>query len=79
MRFVIYGRPGCHLCEVMHEDLRPLATELGFDIASIDVDSDPQARERYGMRIPVLVDDEGGEICSTRLEHDAVRRRLAVK
>lgn len=49
----LYGRPGCHLCELMIEELEPVCRAAGRALQVLDVDADPAWRERYGLRIPV--------------------------
>lgn len=49
----IYSRQGCHLCEVLIEELLPmvrgrLATEVR------DIDARPDWRARYELRVPVV-------------------------
>jgi hypothetical protein len=63
----------------MAADLAPLRSELGFELASVDVDSEPVFRARYGKFVPVLVDPSGVSICHYRLDETALRARLAVK
>lgn len=55
-----YYRDGCHLCEQMAAFL---FREWPVQAAAMqwrDVDADPQWRELYGLRVPVLV--VGGEV-----------------
>lgn len=76
MQLVLYGRPGCHLCEAMLEELAPLQAELGFALVVRDVDRDPEWARRFGARVPVLT--LGDEILSEFfLDADRVRARLA--
>lgn len=56
MRFVLYTRRGCHLCE-QAEDLLACA---GLDVELVDVDASRAARERFGLRVPVL--EAGGSV-----------------
>ena len=79
MRFTLYGREGCHLCEDMARALEVLAAELDFAVTKVDVDFDADAEARYGNRVPVLVDGAQSEICHAVLDVEAVRQRLAVK
>lgn len=67
----MYGRPGCHLCEDMQNDLLNLQDELDFKLQVIDVDRDPGLIEQYGSRVPVLVSDKG-EICHYFLDKQAL-------
>jgi len=76
-RLTLYTRLGCGLCEAMEEELRPLASgPQPFQIDEIDVDSDPELRQRYGHWVPVLM-GERGEICHYFLDPDALERYFA--
>lgn len=67
-----YYRVGCHLCEAMAEELRPLLAELDLRLHERDVDADPQWRLRYGLEVPVL--EAGGEvICRYFLDPQRLR------
>ncbi len=46
---------------------RALAT-FGIAFEEVPVDSDPALAERYGLRVPVLVDASGRELCHGRLD-----------
>lgn len=74
-QLVLYGRSGCHLCEDMTLALAEFKRALQFDFVTIDVDSDPELRERYGMLVPVLALD-GREICHYFLDLQALRAVL---
>jgi hypothetical protein len=77
---VLYHRPGCHLCEQM---LAALYVAYGdeLEVRLVDVDGDPDLKQRYGLRVPVLAVD-GGELCEARLDEPAVdayfRRRAGL-
>lgn len=68
--FVVYSRPGCHLCELMLEELIPLCRGRAT-IRVLDVDARADWREAFGLRIPVLCCGER-EVSATRLDRDAV-------
>jgi len=76
MRFLLYSRPGCGLCEEMLDELNalPAAQEFGVDL--IDVDTDEAARVRYGHKIPVLL-FAGELVCHGRLDTEEVYKTLA--
>lgn len=74
---IIYGRVRCHLCDEMWEDLQPLLRQCAHRLQVIDVDSDPQLRARYGLRVPVLVVD-GEEVCAGRLDVAHALRHLGI-
>ena len=55
-RVTFYSRPGCHLCDDARRQLE--LAEPDLEIEEIDVDSDPDLRQRYGLDIPVAVAGE---------------------
>jgi len=71
----VYVRRGCHLCADMTQALQRLRTELGFDVTEVDIDADPELRQRYDTRVPVLVAGDT-EICYYFLEEDRLRACL---
>jgi len=67
---VVYSRRGCHLCELLLEELEPLVRGSA-EIQVRDVDERPEWRETYGLRVPVVCCD-GDEICQYNLDRSAV-------
>jgi hypothetical protein len=53
LELIVYSRRGCHLCELMLEELVPLCRERAA-IRVLDVDSREDWRRAYGQRVPVL-------------------------
>jgi hypothetical protein len=76
MRFVLYSRPGCGLCEEMLGDLQALPAARDCSVDVINVDSDPATRARYGHKIPVLL-LAGELVCHGRLDVEEVHKALA--
>jgi hypothetical protein len=75
MRFLLYSRAGCGLCEEMLEELAALPSAQGIPIDVVDVDGLPDARARYGHKIPVLI--FAGEIlCHGRLDPEEVDKTV---
>ncbi len=74
--FLLYSRPGCGLCEEMLAELQALPAASAFAIEVADVDSDPEARVRYGHKIPVLLLD-GELVCRGRLDLAQLHKALA--
>ena len=71
----VYSRQGCHLCEILVEELLELVQgRARVDVH--DIDSRPDWREAYDVRIPV-VELNGEPICQYKLDRDAVNRALA--
>ncbi len=74
-RIRVYSRSGCHLCEILIEELLPLIRGR-LDLEVLDIDSRPEWTEEYGTRIPV-VQYAGRTICQYTLDGDAIRSILA--
>jgi glutaredoxin len=55
----VYRREQCELCEEAIEVVESTAADAGVpvDIDEVDVDADPDRRERYGERVPVVAVD----------------------
>ncbi len=67
--FQVYSRAGCHLCEVLIEELLVLARGR----ATVDVRDD--WRQEYGLRVPV-VELEGRFLCQFELDRAAIAEAL---
>jgi hypothetical protein len=66
-----YTRQGCHLCEVMLEELLPLIRGK-LEIEIRDIDSQPDWCEKYDVRVPVI--EYAGQLVSEYpLDYAAVR------
>jgi glutaredoxin len=72
----VYSRNDCHLCEEMIEALRGLQGLFAFQLAVVDVDSDPELERRHGEKVPVLMHGER-ELCHFRLDSAAVTAYLS--
>ena len=71
----VYSRRGCHLCEVLIEELVPLLRDrLRLEVH--DIDSREDWRERYDSRVPV-VEFDGRLVCQYTLDRDAVAAVIA--
>jgi glutaredoxin len=72
MRILLYTRRGCHLCEAAED----LLVCMGVDVLTVDVDADAAARERYGLRVPVL--EAGGRtLLEGRFDAERIARALS--
>lgn len=74
-RIAIYSRQGCELCEEMIAELEFSGHEMLRHFSVIDVDSDEQLVEKYGIDVPVLTID-GDLVCRHRLDEVAVLTKL---
>jgi len=71
----VYSRQGCHLCDVLVEELLPLVRGR-LDVEVRDIDSREDWKTRFDVRIPVL-EFEGEVVCQYRLDRPAVETILA--
>ena len=72
----VLSRAYCHLCEELLAALKQYQGRYDFEIEVVDVDSDAWLEEKWGDKVPVLLDGEL-EVCHYYLDHDAVDARLA--
>jgi hypothetical protein len=72
----VLSREYCHLCEEFIAALKQFQGRYSFDIEVVDVDSRPQLEERWGDKVPVLLDGER-EVCHYYLDAEAVDARLS--
>ncbi|MGH2842742.1 MAG: glutaredoxin family protein [Solirubrobacteraceae bacterium] len=56
-RVVLYGRPGCHLCDDALAVVLEVRARCPFALTQVDIESDDGLLERYLERIPVLCID----------------------
>ena len=75
-RLVLITRVGCHLCDVAKEAMDRVAAATGESWREVDVDDDPDLRDEYSDRVPVVLLD-GREHGYWRVEEDRLRRDLA--
>jgi len=75
IRFTLYSRSWCHLCEDMQAALRALEQPgQAFDVEVIDVDADPALEARFNELVPVLYGDLAEpELCHYFLDEAGVR------
>lgn len=71
----VYSRQGCHLCEILIEELLPLVRGR-LDLEVVDIESRPDWLRDYGMRIPVL-EFNSETVCEAKLDVPAIQRILA--
>ena len=55
VEFFLYSKPECQLCDTFLIQLKKLLEVGSYTCHIINVDSDPELKQRYGARIPVLV------------------------
>jgi len=76
VRLTIYSKPGCHLCDEMKALVqRTIAGRPNILLDEIDISSDRDLLERYGLEIPVLTID-GRKAAKYRVSEEGLRRTL---
>ncbi|HXN15455.1 MAG TPA: glutaredoxin family protein [Usitatibacter sp.] len=75
-KLTVLARAYCHLCEEMIAALKHLQGRFSFEIEVIDVDRHPRLEEKWGDKVPVLLDGER-ELCHYHLDLEAVDARLS--
>ena len=72
MKIVVYGKPGCHLCD----DARAVLERVGVAFEEIDITTDDALHAAYLERIPVVTID-GDEHFEFFVEEAALRALLS--
>ena len=54
---VVYSRDGCHLCDVVKETLTQLESKADFKWREVNIDCDPELRQKYNDEVPVVFID----------------------
>ena len=75
-KLTVLSREYCHLCEELITALTQFQGRYSFDIEVVDVDKHPALEEKWGDKVPVLLDGDL-EICHYYLDVEAVDTRLA--
>jgi glutaredoxin len=74
LSLVLYGRPGCHLCD----EARTVLQRIGHPFEEVDVEADDALLARYLVRIPVIALD-GDELYDFFVDEADLRGRLAAR
>lgn len=62
INLILYGTSDCHLCDEAQALLYGLKSEFIFDLKIVDIADDESLVETYGIRIPVLINDNKSEL-----------------
>jgi glutaredoxin len=76
MSVVLYGRPGCHLCDDAREVITRVAAGLGVPWEERDITQSPDDLAAYSEQIPVTLID-GVQHDYWRVSEDRLRAALA--
>ena len=71
----LYTRPGCHLCEEAKAAMAPLLQEFGGTLREVNIDEDPELRERHGWDVPVIFLG-ARKVAKHRVDLEQFRRQL---
>ena len=74
MRLTLYQRDDCHLCDLA---LGLLAQARAPEFESVFVDGDDALEQRYGVRVPVLRDEDRAAELEWPFDADMLRGFLA--
>lgn len=79
MRLTIYSRPGCHLCDEMKAVVRSaIAGNPDISLEEIDISTNRDLSERYGLEIPVLMVD-GKKAAKYRVSRAELTRMIEAR
>jgi glutaredoxin len=72
---VLYGRPGCHLCDDARAILVRVCAQHPFALVQRDIETDDALHRAYLERIPVVTID-GAEVFQYFVDEDVFVERL---
>jgi glutaredoxin len=75
LEVTLYTRPGCHLCEEAKLQIAPLLAEFGARLREVNIDADPELRERYNLDVPVIFLADR-KLAKHRIDPSQFRRQL---
>jgi len=75
-RITLYSRPGCHLCDEARAVIETVCADTGEAYAEVDIDQDPDLRERFTNEVPVTYVD-GRQHDFWRVSEQRLRAALA--
>ena len=74
-RVTLYSRAGCHLCDEARTVVARVCDELGESFTEVDIDADPELRDRFTDEVPVTFVD-GRQHDFWRVSEDRLRAAL---
>jgi glutaredoxin len=77
-RVVLYGRPGCHLCDDARIVVDRVCGQLGEQWVEVDITTDPELELRFGEEVPVTFVD-GRQHDFWRVDPERLTRALRSK
>jgi len=81
VKFTLYSRSYCHLCDDMLQALQAFDIGCPYAVEVVDVDADPELVARYDELVPVLLASRENEppvqLCHYFLDEAALRSFLS--
>jgi len=74
----IYSKPDCHLCDEAKAVLLKVAQEFDVSIEEINIETDPDAYQKFRYDIPVIFLDDV-KLFKHRVDADQLRRALRTR
>lgn len=74
-RVTMYGKPGCHLCDVARDVIAEVCAELGVGWDEVDITTDDELYRRFWEQIPVTYVD-GTQHDFWKVDPDRLRAAL---
>ena len=71
---LVYSRVGCHLCDLVKQQLEQLRARADFTWREVDIDADPDLRQLYNEEVPVVFIDGRKAFKYHLNERDFLRR-----
>jgi len=75
-RVVLYGKPGCHLCDDARAVIAAVCGDLGVEFTEVDITSSAELMASFGEQIPVTYVD-GEQHDFWRVDPARLRQALA--
>jgi hypothetical protein len=75
---LLFSTAACHLCEQALSLLQPWL-QRGWSVQEVDISESDELFQRYGLTIPVLRREEGGQELNWPFDEDAIARFLAAE
>jgi glutaredoxin len=72
---LVYSRKGCHLCDVVKGTLAQSQDYADFQWREVDIDADPELRQKYNDEVPVVFID-GRKAFKYRMEREQFLKAL---
>ncbi|MGB7511163.1 MAG: glutaredoxin family protein [Pelodictyon phaeoclathratiforme] len=69
---ILYGKKECCLCDEAMEVLQKVKASLPFELQKIDISTNPELLEKFGLTIPVVFVD-GIQVFKYRINEKKLR------